>query len=123
MKSNKKSIRKAPLNEEVKPPYNEEVKPPYNEEVKAPLNEEVTAPLNEANIRTNTNTINHEEIAWKIIDKFFAQDPNILVKHHLESYNDFFNNKIHNIFKEKNPILIMKEQDEETKEYNFKAEL
>ena len=70
-----------------------------------------------------TSDINHEEIAWKIIDKFFAQDPNMLVKHHLESYNDFFNNKIHNIFKEKNPILIMKEQDEETKEYKYKAEL
>ena len=81
-------------------------------------------------MKANTNTmpkinetINHEELAWKIIDKFFAQDPNILVKHHLESYNDFFNNKIHNIFREKNPILIMKEQDEETKEYNYKAEL
>ena len=70
-----------------------------------------------------SSDINHEEIAWKIIDKFFAQDPNMLVKHHLESYNDFFNNKIHNIFKEKNPILIMKEQDEETKEYKYKAEL
>ena len=115
MKSNKKSIRKAPLNEEVTAPLNEEVKATLNEEVTAPLNEEVKATLNEANIRTtintnsntniNTNTINHEEIAWKIIDKFFAQDPNILVKHHLESYNDFFNNKIHNIFKEKNPIL------------------
>ena len=70
-----------------------------------------------------SSTINHEEMAWKIIDKFFAQDPNILVKHHLESYNDFFNNKIHNIFKEKNPILVMKEQNDETKEYNYKAEL
>jgi DNA-directed RNA polymerase II subunit RPB2 len=70
-----------------------------------------------------SENINHEEIAWKIIDKFFAQDPNMLVKHHLESYNDFFNNKIHNIFKEKNPILIMKEQDEDTKEYKYKAEL
>jgi DNA-directed RNA polymerase II subunit RPB2 len=69
------------------------------------------------------SNIDHEEIAWKIIDKFFAQDPNMLVKHHLESYNDFFNNKIHNIFKEKNPILIMKEQDEDSKEYKYKAEL
>jgi DNA-directed RNA polymerase II subunit RPB2 len=81
---------------------------------------------NELIIGDNPNiigNINHEEIAWKIIDKFFAQDPNMLVKHHLESYNDFFNNKIHNIFKEKNPILIMKEQDEDTKEYKYKAEL
>lgn len=101
----KKSIRKKTINEE-----------PLNEE---PLNEE--PPLTEDEVKTTT--IDHEELAWKIIDKFFAQDPNILVKHHLESYNDFFNNKIHNIFREKNPILIMKEQDEETKEYNYKAEL
>jgi len=38
--------------------------------------------------------INHEELAWLIIDKYFSHDPNILVKHHLESFNDFFNNKI-----------------------------
>ena len=55
-----------------------------------------------------SNSINHEELSWLIIDKYFSHDPNILVKHHLESFNDFFNNKIHNIFKEKNPILIMK---------------
>ena len=70
-----------------------------------------------------SNSINHEELAWLIIDKYFSHDPNILVKHHLESFNDFFNNKIYNIFKEKNPILILKEQDESTKEYNYKAEI
>jgi DNA-directed RNA polymerase II subunit RPB2 len=72
---------------------------------------------------TVTNSINHEELAWLIIDKYFTHDPNILVKHHLESFNDFFNNKIYNIFKEKNPILIIKEQDEATKEYNYRAEI
>jgi len=70
-----------------------------------------------------SNSINHEELAWIIIDKYFSHDPNILVKHHLESFNDFFNNKIHNIFKEKNPILIIKEQDETTKEYNYRSEI
>ena len=48
-----------------------------------------TTPLEE----TVTNSINHEELAWLIIDKYFSNDPNILVKHHLESFNDFFNNK------------------------------
>ena len=72
---------------------------------------------------SETNSINHEELAWLIIDKYFSHDPNILVKHHLESFNDFFNNKIYNIFKEKNPILIIKEQDETTKEYNYRAEI
>jgi DNA-directed RNA polymerase II subunit RPB2 len=94
---------------------------PKNEpEINDPLPNNDPLPKNESQLN---EPINHEELAWKIIDKYFAHDPNILVKHHLESYNDFFNNKIHNIFKEKNPILIMKEQDEETKEYNYKAEL
>ena len=79
-------------------------------------------PINIDGQESNT-TINHEELAWKIIDKFFEHDPNILVKHHIESYNDFFNNKIYNIFKEKNPILVMKEQDEVSKEYTYKVEL
>jgi len=73
--------------------------------------------------KQENKTTTHEELAWLVIDKFFANDPNLLVKHHLESYNDFFNNKIHNIFKEKNPILIMKEQNDTTKEYNYRAEL
>jgi DNA-directed RNA polymerase II subunit RPB2 len=73
--------------------------------------------------KQETETTTHEELAWLVIDKFFANDPNLLVKHHLESFNDFFNNKIHNIFKEKNPILIMKEQNDTTKEYNYRAEL
>ena len=77
----------------------------------------------ETNSETNNQTNKHEELAWLVIDKFFANDPNLLVKHHLESYNDFFNNKIHNIFKEKNPILIIKEQNDTTKEYNYRAEL
>ena len=62
----------------------------------------------------------HEEIAWTVIDKFFENNLNLLVKHHLDSYNDFFNNKIYNIFREKNPIQLFKEQDPDTKEYNLR---
>ena len=38
---------------------------------------------------------------WKIIDKYFVDNPNVLVRHHIESYNDFFKNGIFQIFKEK----------------------
>ena len=65
---------------------------------------------------------NHDNIAWNIIDKFF-EDKNVLIKHHLESYNDFFNNQIYNIINEKNPIQIFKEQDPETKEYKLQADI
>ena len=65
----------------------------------------------------------HDEIVWNIIDKMFQDNPNFLVKHHLESYNDFFNNKIYNIFREKNPIQIFKEENPETKKYNLQADI
>jgi DNA-directed RNA polymerase II subunit RPB2 len=64
-----------------------------------------------------------EKIIWNIIDKYFNSSDNLLVKHHIDSYNDFFNNKINNIFREKNPIYILKNQDTTTKEYNYKAEI
>ena len=65
----------------------------------------------------------NDKIIWNIIDKYFQDNPNILVKHHLDSYNDFFNNKIFNIFKEKNPIRIFKDQDPDTKEYKLQADI
>ena len=34
--------------------------------------------------------MNHSEISWKIIDKFFKDNKHILVKHHIDSYNNFF---------------------------------
>ena len=49
-----------------------------------------------------------ERFPWLIIDKFFNDNPNFLVAHHLDSYNSFFNEGIKRIFKEKNPIRIMK---------------
>ena len=72
---------------------------------------------------TDNNIDNDNDIIWNIIDKYFQDNPNILIRHHLESYNDFFNNKIFNIFREKNPIKILKEQDPDTKKYNMQAEI
>ena len=43
---------------------------------------------------------------WKIINKYFEENPQCLVRHHIESYNDFFKNGIFQIFKEKNPLII-----------------
>ena len=48
------------------------------------------------------------DIKWKIIETYFKDNPDFLVNHHLSSYNDFFNKQIFNIFKEKNPIRILK---------------
>ena len=42
------------------------------------------------------------EIPWTIINKYFEDNPNVLVGHNLGSYNDFINKGIKQIFKEKN---------------------
>ena len=54
---------------------------------------------------------------WKIIDKYFEDNPQSLVRHHIESYNDFFKNGIFQIFKEKNPIRISTRFDTTINEY------
>ena len=54
---------------------------------------------------------------WKIIDKYFEDNPQCLVRHHVESYNDFFKNGIFQIFKEKNPIRISTRFDENLNDY------
>ena len=51
-------------------------------------------------------------ISWKIIDKYFTDNPNNLVAHHLESYNNFFNGDINKIFRENNPIRFAESEKE-----------
>ena len=63
------------------------------------------------------------ELPWTIINKYFEDNPYALVKHHLDTYNDFYNNGIHNILKSNNPIQIMKLQDPTTKEFMLRCNL
>ena len=64
-----------------------------------------------------------EQLPWRIIDKYFKDNPYSFVSHHLDSYNDFFNDGINRIFKEKNPIKIMKQQDPKTNEFRYRANI
>jgi DNA-directed RNA polymerase II subunit RPB2 len=62
-------------------------------------------------------TDNDDDIfTQNIINTYFEDNPNIFVSHHLDSYNEFFNNGIKRIIKEKNPIRIIKEQESDKKE-------
>ena len=56
-------------------------------------------------------------ISWNILDIFFRDNPNFLVNHHLQSYNDFFDNGINQLIKEKNPIHFFKNQERMTIDY------
>lgn len=60
---------------------------------------------------------------WKIIHSYFRDNPQSLVTHHIESYNDFFNNGIFQIFHEKNPIRISSKYDESKKQFLNNCEL
>ena len=64
-----------------------------------------------------------ERFPWLLIDKYFNDNPNYLVAHHLDSYNSFYNEGINRIFKEKNPIRIMKEQDKDTNEFGLRCNM
>ena len=65
----------------------------------------------------------NENLKWNIIQKYFEDNPKCLVKHHIDSFNDFFNYNIKQIFKEKNPIKILKQQDKKTKKFHKQAHL
>ena len=57
-------------------------------------------------------------ISWKLIETYFNDNPNNLVAHHLESYNDFFNQGIYRIFRENNPIRFIEREEDTDKTRN-----
>ena len=67
--------------------------------------------------------MNENVIIQNIIDKYFQNNPDTFVKHHLDSYNNFFDNDIKRIFKENNPIQIMKQKNSNTNDFDFKCKL
>ena len=68
-----------------------------------------------------TDTHMNSELIWKIINSHFNENPQSLVTHHIESYNDFFNNGIQQIFKEKNPVRISSKYDESINDYRYQC--
>jgi DNA-directed RNA polymerase II subunit RPB2 len=64
-----------------------------------------------------------DEIIWKIIGSYFKDNPQALVRHHIESYNDFFKTGIFQIFKERNPISINSVYDENLQEFKHQCNM
>jgi len=64
-----------------------------------------------------------ESISWKLIDKYFKDNPYNLVAHHLESYNDFFNSGINQIFKENNPIRYIDREEDDKSNTNSRKQM
>ena len=55
-----------------------------------------------------------ESTIWKILDTYFKDNPQALVRHHIDSYDDFFKNGLPQLFKEMNPLKIELDFDEAT---------
>nr|AIE96983.1 DNA-directed RNA polymerase subunit B (RPB2, POLR2B) [uncultured marine group II/III euryarchaeote AD1000_88_G11] len=60
-----------------------------------------------------------EKVIWNIIDCYFNTFKNFAVKHHLDSYNTFFNKTLPKLIQEKNPISFYKEREKEN--YNYQC--
>ena len=58
--------------------------------------------------------MSNNQMALRLLDICFRDRPSILVDHHLESYNDFFDKGITQLLKEKNPIHFFKNQEKIT---------
>jgi len=52
-----------------------------------------------------------DEVIWKMIDIYFRDNPQGLVRHHIDSYNDFLDYDLSNLFKETNPLKLDLEYD------------
>jgi len=50
------------------------------------------------------------DISWKLLNTYFKENPDFLIKHHLDSYNDFFDRGLSQILKETNPIHFYKKK-------------
>ena len=79
--------------------------------------------MDKSDIESKQAKFNDEKLVQNIIDKYFQDNPLGLVKHHLDSYNDFFFGGLERILNEKNPIRIMKQQDPNTNEYKLRCNL
>ena len=64
----------------------------------------------------------NNEIPWKIIKKMIQSENNFFIKHHLDSYNTFFNKGLMEVFKNNNPLEYNRVYDKEASvyKYNFK---
>ena len=58
---------------------------------------------------------------WKLLDIYFKDNSHALVRHHIDSYNQFFTKDLYQLFKEMNPLKIEVDYDEEIQEFRSKC--
>lgn len=70
------------------------------------------------------NHVEYEEAPWKIIGSYFEdQHLKRLVRHQIESYNDFVNNQLERTIQMFNPVTIASDQDFDKKTKKYKLDI
>jgi DNA-directed RNA polymerase beta subunit len=64
-----------------------------------------------------------DDFIWRTIDIYFRDNPQALVRHHIESYNDFLDYDLSTIFRETNPLKIDLEYNETKNTFLSSAQL
>ena len=64
-----------------------------------------------------------EHTIWNLIDIYFKENPQALVRHHIDSYNQFVEEDISQILKDMNPLKIRLNMDEELGDFRTKCDL
>ena len=52
------------------------------------------------------NDFKWEKDTWAVIDAYFNQKKDQLIKHQIDSFDDFMTNKVTSVIKQYNPIII-----------------
>jgi len=60
---------------------------------------------------------------WKVINSYFEENPQALVSHHIESYNDFFKEGLSMLLKEKNPLQFNSKYDKNIQDYKYQCNM
>ena len=70
---------------------------------------------------SNPKTILDNGILWKIVNSHFEENPQCLVAHHVESFNDFYKKGIQQIFHENNPLRLSSKYDVTIDDYRYQC--
>ena len=67
---------------------------------------------------------NYEKDTWEVAKSYITEDNyRALIRHHIDSFNDFTDNKIEEIVKQTNPLLIFNDYNEERNMYNHEINI
>lgn len=68
--------------------------------------------LNSADVLENKKSDLFSKLSWKVLDTYFKANPNYLVNHQLDSYNQFMQTGIQKVFSENNPLKFIENRSD-----------